>query len=85
MAGILAQILGETTAEQKARVEEATKNANDLSSLVKKKKSKAAPAKVAPASAAADTTATNGKRKLEEPVADSNIKRAKTEELADAS
>jgi HAT1-interacting factor 1 len=80
MAGILAQVLGETTAEQKARIEDATKNATDLSGLVKKKKPKAGPTN----GAASTANATSGKRKLDDTTAEGDLKRAKTEELADA-
>ncbi|KIW05683.1 uncharacterized protein PV09_03546 [Verruconis gallopava] len=82
VGGILAQVLGETPAEQKARIEEATKNANDLSGLVKKKKPKAS----GPSSGTAAAPSGSGaKRKLDEEVAgDGDIKRARTEELTDA-
>jgi HAT1-interacting factor 1 len=80
MAGILAQVLGESTADQKARIAEASKNANDLSGLVKKKKPKASTSN----GAAAGASATNGKRKLDDDLADGDVKRAKTEELGDA-
>ncbi|TLD18313.1 putative tetratricopeptide repeat domain protein [Venturia nashicola] len=63
MAGMLAQMLGQSPAEQKAILEEAKENANDLSGLVRKKK----PAASKPA---ADTNGSssggNGKRKAEE-------------------
>ena len=80
MSGILGQILGESPAQQKARLEEASKNANDLSGLVKKKK---------PATSANTNTngATNGtKRKVgfaEEIVELGSGKKAKVED-ADA-
>ena len=38
LSGILGSILGESPEAQKARVEEATRNANDVSGLVKRKK-----------------------------------------------
>ena len=38
LSGILGPILGESPAAQKARIEEASKDANDLTSLVKRKK-----------------------------------------------
>ena len=38
LAGILGSMLGESPAAQKARIEEASKGANDLTGLVKKKK-----------------------------------------------
>ena len=81
MAGMLQQILGETSAEQKARIAEATKGANDLSGLVKKKKAKPA---ATGAGASATATTSNGKRKLDDEEAAGDGKRAKTEELLDA-
>jgi HAT1-interacting factor 1 len=65
MAGLLADMLGESPAQSKARIEEATKNANDISGLVKHKKK---PKVEASSGAAASQTnlATNGKRKLDE-------------------
>jgi HAT1-interacting factor 1 len=84
MSGILAQVLGESNAESKARIEEATKNANDLSGLVKKKKAKPAAAVSNGATTGAGASSTNGKRKLEEEPADGGEgKRAKTEEMLD--
>lgn len=62
LSGILGSILGESAAAQKARVEEATKGAHDLTNLVKRKK---------PVSEGrqdldkASTTNGNGKRKVE--------------------
>ena len=41
LAGILGSMLGESPAAQRARIEEASKGANDLTGLVKKKKSAA--------------------------------------------
>jgi len=38
MGGILGSLLGETPAAQKARIEEATKSANDLTGLIRHKK-----------------------------------------------
>jgi len=57
--------LGENPVEQKARIEEAAKNARDLTGLVRHKKK----AKVEDSKAEA-TTNGNGKRKLEEAEAD---------------
>lgn len=73
LAGILGQMLGESTTEQKARIEEATKNANDLSGLVKRKK---------PAPTAEAEVNGKGKRKLDVTDAGAEVdgKRAKTEE-----
>lgn len=81
MSGIIAQVLGETPEQSRKRIEEATKNANDLSGLIKKKKPKAAAAPAADGGA----SATNGKRKADElEVNGGDGKRAKTEELGDA-
>jgi HAT1-interacting factor 1 len=78
MAGLLAQILGQDPAEQKAKLEEAKVNANDLSGLVRKKKANPAPAKGATAPAA--VASSNGKRKLEDVVeSDQEGKKAKIE------
>lgn len=60
MAGMLAQMLGQPPADQKAILEEAKENANDLSGLVRKKKPKAA------ANGDAVENGGKGKRKLEE-------------------
>jgi len=38
LGGVLGQLLGQSTAEQKSRLEEATKSAHDLSGLVRKKR-----------------------------------------------
>lgn len=80
MTGILGAVIGETAAETKARVEEATKTANDLTGLVRKKKAKDTPAATdapvadaAPAATETEATPTtetkadtNGKRKAED-------------------
>ncbi|THX79429.1 hypothetical protein D6D04_05180 [Aureobasidium pullulans] len=71
LRGILGGMLGETPADQKMRIAEATANANDLSGLVKKKKSKP----VEPAAA----TLPIQKRKLEDGE-DVTSKKAKVEE-----
>ncbi|KAL8404137.1 hypothetical protein RB594_009122 [Gaeumannomyces avenae] len=84
LSGILGAALGETPGQVEARVQEATKNATDLSGLVRKKKAPAAeeekPAVVdadgangsaANANANANANAkSNGKRKLDETDAD---------------
>lgn len=61
-------MLGETPADQKQRIAEATANANDLSGLIKKKK---------PAAAAA---APVSKRKLEDENQEATSKKAKVED-----
>lgn len=79
MAGLLAQILGQDPAEQKAKLEEAKSNANDLSGLVRKKK--AQPKTVATNGATPSGSTSNGKRKLEDVGEDEESgKKAKVEE-----
>jgi len=56
LVGILGSLLGESTAQQKSRIEEATKGANDLTGMVRKKK---------PATSAKPAEAST-KRKLED-------------------
>jgi HAT1-interacting factor 1 len=65
MAGLLADMLGESPAQSKARIEEATKNANDISGLVKHKKKPKVEASNGAAGSGA-SAATNGKRRLDE-------------------
>ncbi|GAW16307.1 hypothetical protein ANO14919_057320 [Xylariales sp. No.14919] len=72
LSGLLGQALGESSSEQAARVEEAKKNAKDLSGLVRKK------AKEEPT---AEPEETNGKRKADEPAdGQEDSKKAKVEE-----
>ncbi|KAF2000588.1 hypothetical protein P154DRAFT_522481 [Amniculicola lignicola CBS 123094] len=75
--GVLGGILGFDKETQKAKLQEATTTANDISGLVKKKKAKAPVSE--PASAVGETS--NGKRKLEVDDDSLNGKRAKTEEM----
>ncbi|KAJ5041049.1 uncharacterized protein L3040_005606 [Drepanopeziza brunnea f. sp. 'multigermtubi'] len=85
--GILGATLGETPAEAIARIDEAKKSAKDLSGLVRKKTKPAEEEPTASSSAAAPASAsTNGKRKAEddEDVVESDSKKAKIEEVADA-
>lgn len=81
LAGVLAQAMGESPAQQKMRIEEATKNARDLSGLVRhRKKPKADVEGDAAASAVDSAAASNGKRKLEEAVAeDGTTKKVKVD------
>jgi HAT1-interacting factor 1 len=67
VGGILGTQLGETPAEATARIEEAKKGATDLTGLVKRRKAK-------PTDAATPEPAngTNGKRKAEDGVEDSD-------------
>jgi HAT1-interacting factor 1 len=74
--GLLGGLLGADKATQKAKLAEATKSANDVSSMVKKKAKPAAPA------ASSSKDAGSSKRKLEVMDGGSEEKRAKTEELA---
>ena len=62
LAGILGSMLGEPPAAQNARIEEATKGANDLTSLVKKKKPTTLDAQRTFESEAVQS---NGKRKVD--------------------
>ena len=62
LSGILGSILGESPAAQKSRLEEASKEAKDLTNLVKRKKASNVPS---PQPAADDPAKTNGKRKVE--------------------
>jgi HAT1-interacting factor 1 len=79
MQGILGGLIGADAATQKAKLEEVTRQANDISGLVKtRKKEKAVPA-AASASASNDP---KSKRKLEVNEDASNGKRAKTEDIA---
>lgn len=86
LSGILGAALGESAAATAARVDEAKKNATDLSGLVRRKpgnkesednqaeKQSEAPAEPVEAS-------TNGKRKAEEPAADEeDAKKTKIED-----
>lgn len=80
--GILGTALGESPAEAAARIEEAKKGATDLSGLVRKK-TKPAEAEAPPTSTTNGTNG-NGKRKAEDDGAESDSKKAKVEEVADA-
>ncbi|KAJ9384596.1 hypothetical protein DTO063F5_4666 [Paecilomyces variotii] len=72
--GLLGQILGQAPEQQKAKLEEAVKNANDLSSFVKKKK------QPAPASVPAPAPATTGEKRSVDADGEQPSKRAKVEE-----
>ncbi|RDW91151.1 hypothetical protein BP5796_02316 [Coleophoma crateriformis] len=74
LGGVLGDSLGEDPAEAKARLEEATKSANDLSGLVRRKKDKTAEG------ALPEPSVTSGKRKAEGDVEDNDVgKKAKVE------
>ena len=62
LSGILGSILGEPEVAQRARIEEASKGANDLTGLVKRKKASNGSL---PQSATIETLKTKGKRKSE--------------------
>ena len=82
LSGILGSILGEAPAAQKARIEEATKGANDLTGMVRHKK----PRQNAPAAGGEPNSSVNGegKRKADADADEENKeKRARTEELTD--
>lgn len=80
LTGILGAALGESPAEQQARIEEAKKGANDLTGLVRRKK---AP-KTEDKAEEVDASSTNGKRNAEDDVEDVDAKKAKVEEVPDA-
>ncbi|SPJ76141.1 related to histone H1-binding protein [Fusarium torulosum] len=71
IGGILGAAIGESAAETKARVDEAKKTATDLSGLVRKKNKDE--------STAGSDTESNGKRKAEESVEDTEAKKAKVD------
>lgn len=75
--GLFGSLLGADAATQKAKLAEATKSANDVSQVVRKK-AKPAPAAPKPAAEASGS----GKRKLEVEDDAANGKRSKTEEPA---
>lgn len=79
LSGILGQLLGESTEQQKARIEEATKGANDLTGLIRHRKKPVAEQLPAEVNG-------KGKRKLDDTSsgAEADGKRAKTEEMEGA-
>ncbi|KAI9769507.1 MAG: hypothetical protein M1840_003984 [Geoglossum simile] len=80
LASVLGSILGESPEEQKARVEEATKNANDISSLVRRKKHAAETMEEIQAENGING---NGKRGVESTEAEGSGKRARVEDASD--
>ncbi|KAI1362313.1 hypothetical protein F5Y08DRAFT_312410 [Xylaria arbuscula] len=79
LTGLLGQALGESSSEQAARVEEAKKNAKDLSGLVRKR-AKEEP-KPEPEPEKSSSNESNGKRKAEEPAdGEEDPKKTKVEE-----
>ncbi|WKT44637.1 hypothetical protein QSH57_009490 [Fusarium oxysporum f. sp. vasinfectum] len=77
IGGILGAALGESAAETKARVDEAKKTATDLSGLVRKKNKDESAEE--PEAARVPEAETNGKRKAEDPVEDTETKKTKVE------
>lgn len=78
LGGILGSLLGESAAEQKTRIAEATKGANDLTGMVRKKPAKAEG--VAAAAPAQTPVTSSGKRKLEDDGAEVNGKKTKVDD-----
>lgn len=77
MGGILSEILGESPAEAQARIEEAKKNATDLTGLVRRKKTAKSPETGTPEPSA---NGTNGKRKAEDD-SEESVKKARVENI----
>ena len=75
--GVLGATLGESPAEAAARIEEAKKNATDLTGLIRKKPKPDATTFELPLS----TNGTNGKRKAEDDPEESDSKKVKVNEL----
>ncbi|KAL1998104.1 hypothetical protein VTN02DRAFT_6853 [Thermoascus thermophilus] len=78
LGGILGQLIGQSPSEQKARLEEATQGANDLSALVRKKP----PVNGSTRSANNAESITKGKRSAEDATCEGGPKRAKVEDTA---
>ncbi|KAI2625572.1 hypothetical protein GGR54DRAFT_653948 [Hypoxylon sp. NC1633] len=77
--GVLGAALGESATDKGARLEEAKKNAKDVSGLVRKKTKEEEP------KPETETKETNGKRKAEDPApGDDEAKKAKVEESAES-
>jgi HAT1-interacting factor 1 len=76
LGGVLGATLGESPAEQAARIEEAKKTATDLTGLVRKKEKKSTDT----ATPESSTNGTNGKRKAEDDVEEGENKKAKVED-----
>jgi HAT1-interacting factor 1 len=84
LASVLGSILGESPEEQKARVEEATKNANDISGLVRRKKHAAETKRETKGETKTENGINgNGKRKVESTEAEGSGKRARVEDASD--
>ena len=86
MGGILGPAVGESPAEAQARIEEAKKNATDLTGLIRRKGKATETADTSGDDPTESTgTATNGKRKAEdlEPEEAGGSKKAKVEDAVD--
>ncbi|KAI9860579.1 MAG: hypothetical protein M1813_006003 [Trichoglossum hirsutum] len=79
LGSILGAILGESPAEQRVRLEEASKNANDISGLVRRKKNVLEEEE----SKAENGINGNGKRKVESTEVEASGKRARVEDTSD--
>lgn len=80
LGGILGATLGESPAEQAARIEEAKKTATDLTGLVRKKEKK--PSDTATPEPTVSTNGTNGKRKAEDDADEGDSKKARIDASA---
>ncbi|CAG8983206.1 hypothetical protein HYALB_00004034 [Hymenoscyphus albidus] len=83
MGGVLGAAIGESPAQAATRIEEAKKTATDLTGLVRRKKGEKT-AEATPEPVATTTNGTNGKRKAEEEVEESENKKAKVETAVEA-
>ncbi|KAH0537114.1 hypothetical protein FGG08_006076 [Glutinoglossum americanum] len=80
LGSVLGSILGESPIEQKARLEEASKNAKDISGLVRRKKHVSVPNEMGKAENGVNG---NGKRKVELVEAEGSSKKARVEDASD--
>jgi len=76
--GVLGATIGESPAEAAARIEEAKKNATDLTGLIRRKKPKPDATTLEPTS---NINGTNGKRKAEDDTEESDSKKVKVNEV----
>ena len=77
VSGLFGAMTGESAAQAKTRADEATKNATDLSSLVRKKPQEKAPSP-------SNVSETSNKRKAEDDGEEESAKKAKVETSTDA-
>jgi HAT1-interacting factor 1 len=81
MGSLLGATLGESPAEAQARIEEVKKTANDLTGLVRRKKTAKTTDAATPEANAAGGSDTNGKRKAEDGAEESDgAKKAKVKD-----